>query len=186
MSTVYVFLRHAESVANVGGWLSGWDDVPLTPRGEEQARAAAQALAAHPVGRVLVSDLGRARHTARLVLGERRPPVHVLGELRERNMGALQGQSIAEARADGRMERWILPWDAAPPGGESHAEVVRRAFAALRHWHDGTPTLVVAHGSLIRDVVAVLDGLERETIGRLPSAPHATPLVRTVHAFPRG
>ena len=29
----WIFLRHGESVANAGGFLAGWDDVPLTPLG---------------------------------------------------------------------------------------------------------------------------------------------------------
>lgn len=179
--TPYVFLRHAESVANAGGWLSGWDDVPLTPRGVEQARAVTLPWTPR---RVLVSDLGRAMHTARLVLGDRRPPVHICPGLRERNMGELQGASVAEARADGRMERWLLGWDTTPPGGESIRDVVRRVVAVLRAWDDGTPTLVVAHGTMVKSVVAVLDELPWEAIGRLPSAGHATPIERHVHRLP--
>lgn len=179
--TAYVFLRHAESVANAGGWLSGWDDVPLTPLGEAQARAV---VLPWTPGRVLVSDLGRAQHTARLALGPLRPPFHVCAALRERNMGVLQGQPIAAARADGRMERWMIGWDTVPPGGESIAQVVRRVFATLRAWDDGTPTLVVGHGTMIKAVVAVLDGLDREAIGRLPSAGHATPIERRVDRLP--
>ncbi len=176
--TTWIFLRHGESVANAGGWLSGWEDVALTAKGEEQARAAAFALEAHDIRRCLVSDLGRALHTARLALAGRRIPVHTLGELRERHLGELQRASIAACTADGRRERWLLPWDLGPPGGESRARAVQRALAALRHWDDGTPTLVVGHGSVLRGVVAAFDGVPTEQLHALPPTPNAEPLLR--------
>jgi broad specificity phosphatase PhoE len=178
MNTVWIFLRHGESVANAAGWLSGWEDVELTPRGEEQAREAGQALAAVPIGRCLTSDLGRAVNTAALALGGRPVPTHVLGELRERHMGALQRVPVAECAADGRRDRWLLPWDGTPPGGESRAQAVRRALAALRHWDDGTPTLVVGHGSVLRGLVALFDGLPFDELHSLPPARNAEPMLR--------
>ncbi len=183
LPTLFVFLRHAESVANAGGWLSGWEDVLLTARGEAQAVAARPLVAAWPVARCLVSDLVRARRTAALAMPWPMP-VHALADLRERHMGALQGQNIAEARADGRMDRYILPWNACAPGGETHAESAARAMAALSFWADGTPTLVVAHGSLIRDVVGLLDGVPTADLGRMKAAAHAEPVGRTVTAWP--
>ncbi|MFN7143988.1 MAG: histidine phosphatase family protein, partial [Myxococcota bacterium] len=166
--TEWIFLRHGESVANADGWLSGWEDVALTARGEVQALEAGLALAGVPLGRCLVSDLGRARHTARLALGDRRVPVHVLGDLRERHMGALQRVSLAVCAADGSRERYLLRWDEGPPGGESRRQAVRRALASLRCWDDGTPTLVVGHGSVLRGVVAAFDGVSPEDLHTLP------------------
>lgn len=188
--TLFVFLRHAESVANAGGWLSGWEDVSLTALGVTQAAAVAARLdtieAEHGerLRRCLVSDLSRARHTAALAMGDRSLPTHVLGELRERHMGALQGEDIETARADGRLETWLRPWTARPPGGETHQEAARRAFAVLRHWDDGTPTLVVAHGSLLRNVVGLLDGVPPGEVGRGKAALHAEPMVRRITRWP--
>ncbi len=183
LPTLFVFLRHAESVANAGGWLSGWEDVALTGRGEEQALGARATLDGWKVARCLVSDLSRARRTAALAM-PRPMPTHVLADLRERHMGDLQGAPIAEARADGRMDRYLLPWDACAPGGETHAESAARALACLRLWADGTPTLVVAHGSLIRDVVGLLDGTPTADLGRMSAAGHAVPIARHVERWP--
>jgi broad specificity phosphatase PhoE len=170
--TSWIFLRHGQSHANAEGWLSGWDDVGLTPLGEAQARAAGELLRDTPLARCLVSDLGRAHRTALLALEGRGVPVHVLPELRERHMGVLQREPWEAVRDDGRHARWLAPWEAGPPGGESHREVVARVLAGLRRWEDGRPTLVVAHGSLLRGVLAVL---RREPLaGRLALA-NATP-----------
>lgn len=180
MPTNLIFLRHGQSVANAAGRLSGWEDVALTPEGEAQALAAGAHLRALVFGRVLVSDLGRAIRTAELALmGLPRRPMHILPELRERHMGVLQGEYLADLRADGRSVRYLLPWDQGPPGGETHARVVQRALACLRAWDDGTPTLVVAHGSLIRNVVGWIDGLSPDAIATQSSAPNAIPIVRT-------
>ncbi len=176
--TTWIFLRHGESVANAAGWLSGWEDVALTPRGEEQADAAALALGGHAIGRCLVSDLGRARETARRALVGRSVPVHTLGELRERHLGVLQRAPIATLTADGRRERFLAPWAEGPAGGESRAHAVGRALAALRHWDDGTPTLVVGHGSVLRGVLAVFDGFAPHALHALPPTPNAEPLIR--------
>lgn len=172
-------------MANEGLWLSGWDDVGLTALGEAQAREAAAVLAEHEIRRCLVSDMARARRTAELALAGRVVPVHVTADLRERGMGELQGASLPEVRADGRSERYLLPWQQGPPGGESHRDLARRALATLRSWDDGTPTLVVAHGTLIKGVVGLLDGLEPEAIPRLPPSPNAAPIVRRVERWPR-
>ena len=175
--TTWIFLRHGESVANAGGWLSGWEDVALTPKGEAQAGAAEALLREHRIGRCLTSDLGRAMETARLALGSRVVPTFRLGELRERNMGSFQGESIAALAADGRRATYLLPFDAAPPGGESRRQATLRALAALRAWDDGTPTLVVAHGSVLRGVVAAFDGVD--ALDGLPPTANAEPIVRT-------
>jgi broad specificity phosphatase PhoE len=73
-------------------------------------------------------------------------------------MGVLQREPWELVKADGRHARWLAPWDVGPPGGESHADAVGRVCAALRRWDDGTPTLVVTHGSILRGLFAVLQG----------------------------
>ncbi len=156
----------------------------LTEAGEAEARAAAALLSPLGFRRCLVSDLGRARRTAELALAGRSVPVHVLPELRERRMGVLQGERIEAVRSDGRAEAYLLPWSPGPPGGESHAQLYARARAVLSAWDDGTPTLVVAHGTLIKGVVGLLDGLAPEEIPKLPPPPNAIPILRHVRSWP--
>ncbi len=172
-ATEYWFCRHGESVANAGGWLSGWDDVPLTELGVAQAQARAAEVEALPIRRCLTSDLQRARLTASGVLRSRPDVViHVDAALRERHMGALQGRPIRELRA-GSPERALLrTWGAAPAGGETPRALVVRALAALRRWDDGTPTLVVAHGALVRNLLGVLDGRDPSTFLEEKAADH--------------
>ncbi|MBA8992085.1 2,3-bisphosphoglycerate-dependent phosphoglycerate mutase [Curtobacterium pusillum] len=103
MSGALVLLRHGESTTNQAGTFTGLVDVPLTSRGEEQARQAGRLLAAHHVipDLILTSTLQRAVHTADLVsdvLG-RDIPTTAVWEFNERNYGALTGMTKAAARA---------------------------------------------------------------------------------------
>jgi broad specificity phosphatase PhoE len=182
--TTWVFLRHGESTANAAGRLSGWQDVELTDRGRVQAKKAAAELAGFELARCLVSDLGRARETAALALAGRSVPTHVVPELRERSMGVLQGELAAEVRARGDSARWLQPWAVGPPGGEASAWAAGRALAALRHWDDGRPTLVVAHGAVIRNLLGVLDGVPEDQIARGAAVPNAEAVVRRAYLPP--
>lgn len=92
-ATVYL-VRHGETIFNSNHLASGWSDSPLTPEGEEQALATGEALADLDFDSVLMSDLGRTRQTAALVLegaGSSVEPTPV-PELREFYFGGFEGQ----------------------------------------------------------------------------------------------
>ncbi len=64
MTTKHIwFVRHGESLANVGGITSVASKVPLTERGKEQAKAAVKALTVRPT-LIATSSYDRARETA--------------------------------------------------------------------------------------------------------------------------
>lgn len=177
--TRWIFLRHGESTANAGGFLAGWDDVPLTPLGEAQAVAAGQALVGVPFERVVTSDLRRATHTTALALAARAGepvPLVVDPRLRERHLGDWAGARLEELRADGR-NAVLYGWTTAPPGGESHLDLVNRALPALIELGEAPRTLMVAHGGLLRALLGLLDGVELESIGRNRIA-NAAPILR--------
>ena len=181
-----VFLRHGESTANAGGTLSGWEDVPLTAQGELQAQEAGRRMAGSALDRVFSSDLQRARRTAELALsawseatGRPAPPIQLLPALRERNLGDWQGIRIAELRENGGMLT-LLGWGGGPPGGESHHDLARRVVTGLAALPPSPGcTLLVAHGGVIRTLLGLLDGLDREMIGRNRIA-NCDPCVREI------
>ncbi len=170
--TIWAFLRHGQSVANLEGTLAGWSDVPLTPDGEQEAREAGPELADIDFEEVVSSDLVRARETARLALGSwaqhtQRPiPAIVIDpDLRERTVGAWEGKPRAFLREQGQLEL-LASWNGrAPGGGESHADLARRVFPALAR-HLGRRVLFVCHGGVMRVVVGLLDGVEDADIGK--------------------
>ena len=166
MST-WLFVRHAESVANAEGWLSGHLDVPLSPRGVAQAEALRERLAGVPIDRCLSSDLQRATETLRIALGGRQVPWARSAQLRERHMGVLERMDKARAKA-GPHWAGLLAWSEGPPGGETVRDGAVRVLGQLAQVPpiDGT-TLVLGHGSALKAVWGLLDGVAPDQVGRL-------------------
>jgi len=151
--------RHGETEWSRDGRHMGFINTPLTPLGEDQARALAVPLAAIDFDRVLCSPLARARRTCELAgLGDR---AELRDELVEWNYGDYEGITRAEifATAPG----WLL-WRDGCPNGESPAEVGARVDAVVRELadadSDGPSLAVFAHGHLLRVLAARWIGLE--------------------------
>jgi broad specificity phosphatase PhoE len=153
-----LIIRHGESEWNREGRWQGWEDIALTPRGIDQARARGVALlvAGHRFAAVHTSDLSRAARTAE-VLAEALgiPAALPEADLRERFGGAWQGRTSREIDEGwpGVRDAWRRGAIAAPPGGETDAQVLDRVDAALARI-DATqaagPVLVVTHGGVVR------------------------------------
>lgn len=65
---ILILLRHGESMWNRDNLFTGWVDVPLSPKGIEEAFAAGKALAAYDIDVVYCSALVRATMTAMIAL----------------------------------------------------------------------------------------------------------------------
>lgn len=166
-ATRLLLFRHGETQWNLQGRYQGHLDSPLTELGQSQARAAGQWLAqAEPgVGAAYTSDLGRARHTARLLLEPLGLEATCDARLRERHMGILQGE--LHQSPDPRMDEALRLYrsgspDARPEGGESMQEVIDRSMSFLHEVgarHLGQTVVVVSHGAwlalLLRQILGV-------------------------------
>ena len=175
----WVFLRHGQSVANAAGRVTGHADSPLTELGRTQAGSAAGLLADIPFQRAFSSHLCRAVDTARIVLEGRGMTAIQAPEIAERDVGGFEGRILQELR-DTRENELLLGWFTRPPGGESLADVARRSLPFLAGIPpvEG-PTLVVAHGGLLRVVVGLLDGLPIEEGARW-KLPNCEPMTRAL------
>lgn len=151
-------MRHGESTWNVAGRVPGTaPGVPLTPRGEAQARAIR--LAGWAPTRVVSSDLERAAATAALVAEPLGLEVEHDARLREQDAGTLTGRLARELAAEptppGRHVHEVR-WG----GGESIADVcarVRAFVADVRATPEAT-VVVVSHGGTLQVLTAVLAG----------------------------
>ena len=118
-----VLLRHGESQWNSRDLFTGWVDVDLTARGEQEARHSGQRLREARVlpGTLHTSMLGRAVRSGALAVeaaGRAWIPVRRHWRLNERCYGALQGQSrraVRERYGDRQYDLWRRSFDAAPP-----------------------------------------------------------------------
>lgn len=177
----WTFVRHGQSVANAEGWLAGHYDARLTSLGVQQAVAARRELVEPLPARAFCSDLSRAHDTARVLLGERSIPLFVTPRLRERDCGAWERRTVVEIAAQPDHLACLRSWQGRPPSGESLLDVALRAVGWLATIDEGSndgsvDTLVVAHGALIRSVLAALDRRPRDQID--PSRPNNCELIR--------
>lgn len=158
----WTFVRHGQSVANREGWLAGHYDAPLTEQGEAEAIAARRVLVEPLPARAFCSDLSRAERTARLLLEGQAIPLVVTPRLRERDCGAWERHTLLEIEADPDGRRRMGSWVGKPPSGESLLDVALRAVGWLATIDDApVDTLVIAHGALMRAVLAAFDQLPR-------------------------
>jgi len=182
-----LLLRHGQSQWNLENRFTGWIDVPLSPRGEAEARAAGEKLRGRRIDKLFTSVLVRATETARLALetaGIGPLPAERDAALNERMYGELQGKNKAEAAerfGAAQVKLWRRSYDVRPPGGESLADTAARV---LPYWEShilpdlraGKNVLVVAHGNSLRALVMHLDGLAREQVLEL-EIPTGVPLL---------
>ncbi len=180
-------LRHGQSQWNLENRFTGWVDVPLSPKGEEEARAAGETLRGRHLDVVFTSVLKRAIDTATLALDVadvRGLPIVRDAALNERMYGDLQGLNKAEAAkkwGDEQIKLWRRSYDVRPPGGESLADTAARVLPfwearILPELRAGRDVLVVAHGNSLRALVMHLDGLSREAVLQL-EIPTGSPLL---------
>jgi probable phosphoglycerate mutase len=148
-----LLVRHAESEGNRDRIFTPTPEIPLTPLGQEQARAAAAWIAAEyaPVA-IVASPFRRARQTAAIIAERLEVPVGVEEDLRERSYGSLAGQPYAAARGCADYDpRTYWLW-CPPGGGETLVDVATRAGAALDRVARRHPTedvVVVSHGAVM-------------------------------------
>ncbi|KAM3567289.1 hypothetical protein VYU27_010563, partial [Nannochloropsis oceanica] len=125
-----VLLRHGESTWNRDNRYIGWTDVPLTEKGEEEAREAGRVLKEHGIVPVHVytSYLKRAIKTAWIALLSSQLtylPSTATGELNERMWG-LAGLTPEEAYGkytEETVKQWAKSLSLAPPPVEPGSEV---------------------------------------------------------------
>ncbi len=135
-------VRHGETAWSLSGQHTGRTDIPLTTKGEADARKLNERLRAAAFKQVFTSPLQRARQTSDLAALA--TPAEIAPDLAEWDHGAYEGLRSAEIRAI--KPDWNLYQDGCP-GGESPAQVSLRAdrmIARLRVFEDDIA--IFSHG----------------------------------------
>jgi broad specificity phosphatase PhoE len=155
-------IRHGTTAHNAEQRHQGWTDVPLSEQGRREAAATGEHLRSVAFGRLLSSDLRRAVETARLIHGEE-AALEVRAELRETDIGRLDGVTFADAEARYGQDylRNRERFDYAPYGGEGQGPFIARARRALDELAgschpNGPDACVVTHGGFLKACVAAL------------------------------
>ncbi len=170
-----VLVRHGQSTFNLENRFTGEEDVPLTEKGREEAKAAGRKLTGLPLAHGFTSILQRAIDTMTLILqASDHPGLPVTHDraLNERNYGQLQGLNKAEVArqyGDEEVAIWRRSFSVRPPGGESLADTAARVIPYYRQsieplLREGQDILVVAHGNSLRSLVMQLERISEEDI----------------------
>lgn len=155
-STVRIALtRHGQTDWNAQGRYQGSSDVPLNSVGRGQASESALRFDASQWDAVVTSPLARAAETGRIIAeGLGLPLLAPVADLSERDYGDAEGLGEADAA-----RRWP---DGAFPGFEPRSSVAVRGLRALDDvaaTRSASRVIVVAHGTLIREVLRRLTDL---------------------------
>lgn len=182
-----ILLRHGESQWNLENRFTGWVDVPLSPRGIQEAKNAGEKLRGFTFNRAFTSVLARANETLRLALetiGQTLIPIERDKALNERMYGELQGMNKAETAkkyGDDQVKIWRRSFDVRPPGGESLKDTADRVLPYYEqhikpYVLKGETILIAAHGNSLRALVMQLEQLSKEQVLEL-NIPTGAPLL---------
>lgn len=125
-----ILVRHGQSDWNEKNLFTGWVDVKLSPKGEQEAQRAGELLkeANLKPDILYTSLLSRAIQTANIALEKADRlfiPVVRSWRLNERHYGALQGKNKAETLekyGKEKFQAWRRSFDIPPPEIEDHSE----------------------------------------------------------------
>jgi 2,3-bisphosphoglycerate-dependent phosphoglycerate mutase len=182
-----ILLRHGESQWNLENRFTGWVDVPLSPRGIQEAKDAGEKLRSFTFDRAFTSALARAIETLRLALdaiGQTAIPIEKDKALNERMYGELQGLNKDETvkkYGEAQVKIWRRSYDVPPPGGESLKDTAERVLPYYEqtikpYLLKGETILVAAHGNSLRALIMELEQLSREQVLEL-NIPTGAPLL---------
>lgn len=185
-----VIFRHGETEYNKNHLMTGHTDVPLTARGEEQAREAGKLIQNLRFDHAYSSNLSRAFNTASLALSQTTQNAHL--KKPDGTWHVVQDADIIEADAgdftgrnhkkDPEILAFTRTYEKPLPGGESPKQVVERVNRffereVLPKLERGENVLVVCHAGIVRAFDYVLgtekipaDGGSNPNKKRIPNA----------------
>lgn len=187
MSTV-ILARHGRTKANAEGILAGRArGVLLDDVGVRQAEDAARRLDGLPLAAAVTSPLERCKDTASILLRGTGVRARVERGLTECDYGEWTGRPMKELVKE---DLWKVvqahPAGVRFPGGEAMAEMSARAIRAVRQW-DARVTeqaggdavwLAVAHGDVIKSVLADALGVHLDAFQRIVVDPASLSVIR--------
>jgi len=189
-----ILLRHGQSQWNLENRFTGWKNVPLTEKGEAEAKKTGELIRKHNISidRVFSSVLERANRTAEIAIKkaelnnllENNKIIMTCSEkLNERDYGDLVGlnkQETADKFGKDQVHIWRRSYDTPPPNGESLKDVVQRVAPYFKEnikplLDKGENILIAAHGNSLRAMMIELGMYKSEEISNI-ELPTGSPL----------
>lgn len=175
MNSTLVIVRHGQSAWNLENRFTGWVDVDITSKGEEEAKNAGEKLKNYKFDLAYTSNLKRAQRTLNIILetiGQSNIPITKNEALNERHYGDLQGANKVETAAkygEEQVHIWRRSFDIAPPKGESLKDTLARVLPYFENeiipkLKAGKNIIIAAHGNSLRALIMYLEKLKPEEI----------------------
>ncbi|GAA2085354.1 histidine phosphatase family protein [Aeromicrobium halocynthiae] len=195
MATV-VLVRHGRTTANADGVLAGrTPGVRLDETGRDQADRTGERLAVVPLVGVVSSPLERCRETSQAILERQdpRPDLSLEDGITECDYGDWQGRTLKDLAKE---DLWKVvqshPSAVTFPGGESMPTMQARSVAAVRgndaafeaEHGAGAVWAAVAHGDIIKAILADALGQHLDLFQRIAVDPASISIVRYATARP--
>ena len=178
VSTLRLFvLRHGETDSSRTRRFTGACDVGLTARGQQQADAAAVALAGLPVHAVYASPMERTRSFAEVIAKPHQIPVQLDARFAEMRFGDWEGltrDEAATAHPDLYAGWRRAPETVTPPGGEPLSSVAARVAAGIGELpsrHPDQTVVLVTHAIVVRLIVLEALGLPADRLWSVDASP---------------
>ena len=189
-----ILLRHGQSQWNLENKFTGWKNVPLTEKGEIEAKKAGELIKKNKIhiDFIFSSVLERANKTAEIAIKEANLQNLINGnkliltkheDLNERDYGDLVGlnkEETANKFGKEQVHIWRRSYDTPPPNGESLKDVVERVSPYFKKnikplLVQNNNILIAAHGNSLRAMMIELGMYKPEEISSI-ELPTGSPL----------
>jgi len=167
-----ILTRHGKTIENEQGIMMGHLPGHLSELGKEQAKKLALRLKDEKIDFIYSSDLARAVDTAKEVARNHSDiSLYFITDLRERNLGDLQGRLSSEVKVpEGNMFMEI-------PNGESLYELLMRAQNFLKTIygkHKNETVLLVSHNGIQKAIICAIEGKNLNDLMSMPNLGNAS------------
>ena len=189
-----ILLRHGQSQWNLENKFTGWKNVPLTEKGEMEAKKAGELIKKNKIhiDFIFSSVLERANKTAEIAIKEANLQNLINNnkliltkheDLNERDYGDLVGlnkEETANKFGKEQVHIWRRSYDTPPPNGESLKDVVERVSPYFTKnikplLLQNKNILIAAHGNSLRAMMIELGMYKPEEISSI-ELPTGSPL----------
>lgn len=169
-----IFLRHGQAKNNTERILAGrTPGIPLTEKGIEQAKKAAEFLEHMNISAIYSSPIERAKHTAEIVGSHNSVDVKIDERLVELDMGKFTGmpyEQIFSSHGNVFMKFYNGELEIAHNGVETFDQVKKRVLGIVDHVLDNHPdenVVLVTHMDPIKAMLSTIVDLTAENLFEL-------------------
>ncbi|MCL4404147.1 histidine phosphatase family protein [Patescibacteria group bacterium] len=156
-----IFEAHGTTFDNEKHLASGWNDVALSPLGEQQSREMGERYKDDHFDAVFCSNLERSYQSAKIGFGDKFPIIRD-ARLNECNYGDFTQKPSSEVDVQ-KPQRITIPF----PNGESYTQTTERIqsfLADLLKNYDGKRVMIIGHRATQYGLENIINGIPLEKI----------------------